>query len=57
MFYVFIKYAKLWELQLKKPSSIPSPLGFESQRLAGETPSIPSLLVGEGKGEGGGALG
>ncbi len=31
MFYVFIKYAKLWELQLEKPPSMASPLAEEGE--------------------------
>jgi hypothetical protein len=36
MFYVFIKYAKLWELQREKTTSTPSPLAGEGRGEGGK---------------------
>jgi glycosyltransferase involved in cell wall biosynthesis len=45
MFYVFIKYAKLWELQLKKKPSMPSPLAGEGKGEGGPTTSTPTSVL------------
>ncbi len=51
MFYVFIKYAKLWELQRAKHPSVPSPLVGEGEGEGGKIPSTPiSILPRQGGG-------